>query len=76
MHKEAEAEGILKIQTAEVKAINALKQIGLENEEVIKLRSLDAFKVVGDGQATKIIIPSEIQSMTGLLSGLKESTEK
>jgi hypothetical protein len=37
---------------------------------------LDAFKVVGDGQATKIIIPSEIQSMTGLLSGLKESTEK
>ena len=76
MHKEAEAEGILKIQTAEVKAINALSQIGLSNEDIIKLRSLDAFKVVGDGQATKIIIPSEIQSMTGLVAGVKEAAEK
>ena len=75
LHKEAEAEGILKIQTAEVKAINALIQVGLQKEDVIKLRSLDALKVVGDGQATKINIPSEIQSMTGLIAGLKESTK-
>ena len=76
MHKQAEAEGILKIQSAEVKAINALKEIGLETEDIIKLRSLEAFKIVSDGQATKIIIPSEIQNMTGLLTGLKESTKE
>ena len=74
MHKEAEAEGILKIQQAEANAIAMLKKAGLDNEDIVRLKSLDALKVASDGKATKIIIPSDIQNITGLVAGVKEAS--
>ena len=73
LHKEAEAAGILKLQEAEARAIHMLAQAGLENEDIIRLRSFDALKEVADGQATKVIIPSDIQNLTGLVAGIKEA---
>lgn len=75
LHKQAEAEGILKLQQAEANAIAMLKEAGLNTDEIVRLRSLDAFKVVADGNATKIIIPSDIQNITGLITGVKESVK-
>ena len=46
------------------------------DEAVIKLRSLEAFEKAADGQATKIIIPSEIQGLAGLVSGVTELAAK
>lgn len=74
MHKEAEAEGIIKIQQAEANAIAMLKKAGLDNEDIVRLKSLDALKVASDGKATKIIIPSDIQNITGLVAGVKEAS--
>ena len=73
LHKEAEAEGILKLQQAEANAINMLSQAGLTNEDIVRLRSFDALKVAADGQATKVIIPSDIQNITSLVAGVKEA---
>ena len=42
------------------------------DEAVLKIKSLEAFEKAADGQATKIIIPSEIQGLAGLASSLKE----
>jgi len=42
------------------------------NEQVIKLKAIEAMEKVADGQATKIIIPSEIQGLVGLATGLME----
>ena len=42
------------------------------NKEVIALRSLEALEKVGDGQSTKIIIPSEIQNLASLVTSIKE----
>lgn len=44
----------------------------IPNEQVIQLKSLEAFAKAADGKATKIIIPSEIQGIAGLATGLKE----
>jgi regulator of protease activity HflC (stomatin/prohibitin superfamily) len=73
LHKEAEAEGIMRIQAAEAKAIAMLKQTGLENDDIVRLKSLDALEVAANGQSTKIIIPSDIQNITGLVAGVKEA---
>jgi regulator of protease activity HflC (stomatin/prohibitin superfamily) len=73
MHKQAEAEGILKLQKAEAEAVTLLKSSGLTNDDIVRLRSLDALKIVADGNSTKIIIPSDIQNITGLIAGIKES---
>ncbi len=70
---EGEAEAILKIQQATADGLRAIKDAGAD-DAVIKLKSLEAFASVADGKATKIIIPSEIQNMAGLLAALKEST--
>ena len=74
LHKEAEAEGILKLQQAEANAVAMLIKAGLAPEDVIRLRSFDALKVVADGQATKVIIPSDIQNITSLVAGVKEAS--
>lgn len=73
---EGEAEAILKVQEATAKGIEMINN-SKPTQEMIALRSLEAFEKVGDGQATKIIIPSEIQNLAGLVSSLKEvsSTE-
>ena len=76
MHKQAEAEGLLKLQQAEANSINMLRQAGLTSEEIVRLRSFDALKVAADGVATKIIIPSDIQNITGTVTAVKESISK
>ena len=43
------------------------------SDKVLTLKSLDALKEVANGQATKIIVPSNIQDLTGLIAGVKES---
>ncbi len=52
-----------------------IKSIGVD-ESVIKLRSLEAFEKAANGQATKIIIPSDIQNMAGLATALTELAKK
>ena len=68
---EGEAEAILKVQQANAEGIRLLKEAGAD-EAVLKIKSLEAFEKAADGQATKIIIPSEIQGLAGLASSLKE----
>lgn len=68
---EGEAEAILRVQQATADGIKMIKDAGAD-ESVIKLRSLEAFAKAADGQATKIIIPSEIQGIAGLAKSVKE----
>ena len=68
---EGEAEAILKVQQATADGIRFIREAGAA-ETVLKLRSLDAFEKAADGKATKIIIPSEIQNLAGLLASAKE----
>ena len=71
---EGEAEAILKIQQATADGLKAIKEAGAD-ESVIRLKSLEAFAKAADGRATKIIVPSEIQNMAGLVTSLKELTQ-
>ena len=68
---EGEAEAILKVQKANADGIRFLKEAGAD-EAVLTMKSLEAFEKAADGQATKIIIPSEIQSLAGLAKSAKE----
>ncbi|MCJ7856478.1 SPFH/Band 7/PHB domain protein [Lachnospiraceae bacterium NSJ-143] len=68
---EGEAEAILKVQQATAEGLKMLNAASPE-ASVIAIKSLEAFEKAADGKATKIIIPSEIQSLAGLASGLKE----
>ena len=68
---EGEAEAILKVQQAYADGIRFLKEAGAD-EAVLTLKSLEAFEKAADGQATKIIIPSEIQGIAGLAKSLIE----
>jgi len=68
---EGQAEAILKVQNAKAEGLRMLKDAGAD-EAVLRLKSLEAFEKAADGQATKIIIPSEIQGMAGLVGSLKE----
>ncbi|MBP3493998.1 MAG: SPFH/Band 7/PHB domain protein [Oscillospiraceae bacterium] len=65
MAAEAEAESILKVQQALADAMRMLNEAA-PNDQVIKLKALEAFQKAADGKATKIIIPSEIQGLAGL----------
>ncbi|MBP3607602.1 MAG: SPFH/Band 7/PHB domain protein [Treponema sp.] len=66
-----EAEAILEVQQAKAQGLKMLKDASVD-DSVIKLRSIEAFEEVSHGQATKIIIPSEIQNMAGILTSAKE----
>ena len=68
---EGQAEAILKIQQANADGIRMIKEAGAD-QAVLTLKSLEAFTKAADGRATKIIIPSEIQSVAGLV---KSDTE-
>jgi regulator of protease activity HflC (stomatin/prohibitin superfamily) len=68
---EGEAEAILKVQQATAEGIRLIKEAGADSA-VIQLKSLEAFEKAADGQATKIIIPSDIQGMAGTLKSLVE----
>ena len=77
MIKEAEgrAEAILKVQQANADGIRFIKEAGADNA-VLQLKSVEAFAKAADGKATKIIIPSEIQGIAGLVKSLAEIGEK
>ncbi|MDD3205644.1 MAG: paraslipin [Lachnospiraceae bacterium] len=68
---EGEASAILKVQQATADGIRFIKEAGAD-EAVLRIKSLEAFTKAADGQATKIIIPSEIQGMAGLAASFKE----
>lgn len=65
-----EAEAILAVQKANADAIKMLNEAA-PSDKIIAIRSLEAFAKAADGQATKIIIPSDIQNMAGYVSSLK-----
>ncbi|MCI5903076.1 MAG: SPFH/Band 7/PHB domain protein [Blautia sp.] len=73
MIKEAEgqAEAVLKVQQATAEGLRMIREAGAD-ESVLTLKSLETLAKVADGQATKIIIPSDIQGIAGLATSLKE----
>ena len=68
---EGQSQAILMINQATADGLKLIKDAQLD-DAVIKLKSLEAFQKAADGQATKIIIPSEIQSLAGLAASVKE----
>ena len=72
---EGQAEAILKIQQANADGIRMIKDAGAD-QAVLQLKSLEAFAKAADGKATKIIIPSEIQSLAGLVTSVTEIAKK
>ena len=75
LEAEAQAQAILKVQQAQADALKLLNEAA-PNEQVVKLKSLEAFQAAANGKATKLIIPSEIQGLAGLAAGLKGIVEK
>ena len=72
---DGEAQAILAVQQALADAIALLNEKA-PNDQVIKLKAIEAMRDVADGKATKIIIPSEIQGLVGLATGLVEGTKE
>ena len=72
---EGEAEAILKIQEATAKGLELLKNAGV-NDAVLKLKSYEALEKVANGNATKIIIPSDIQNLATTSAVISEMIEK
>ena len=72
---EGEAEAILALQKATAEGLAMIKAVGMD-EAVLKLRGLEAFEKIADGQATKIIIPSNLQDMSGLVTSISELAKK
>ena len=70
MAAEAEAQSILKVQQAMADSMRLLNE-NAPNDQVIKLKALEALEKVADGKATKIIIPSESQGLAGLAASTK-----
>ncbi len=70
MAAEAEAQSILKVQQAMADSMRLLNE-NAPNDQVIKLKALEALEKVADGKATKLIIPSEIQGLAGLAASAK-----
>ena len=68
---EGEVEAIMKVQQANANGIRYLKEAGAD-EAVLRLKSLEAFMAAADGRATKIIIPSELQGIAGLVKAVTE----
>ena len=67
---EGEAEAIRKVQLALADSIKMLNEAN-PNDQVVKIKALEAYEKAADGQATKIIVPSEIQSLAGLAASFK-----
>ena len=72
---DGEAEAIRKVQQALADSLEMLNQ-SAPNDQVIKLKSIEAMQKIADGKATKIIIPSEIQGLVGLANGLVEGAKE
>ena len=71
---EGEAEAILKVQQANADGIRMLKEAGAD-EAVLKIKSLEAFEKVADGQATTILLPAELQGIASIAATLKETAK-
>lgn len=71
MEAQGEAEAIMMVQKAYADSLKLLNEAA-PTEKVIQIKSLEAFAKAADGKATKIIIPSEIQSLAGLATSFKE----
>ena len=74
LRAEGEAEAILSVNRAMAESMRLLNE-ACPNDQVIKLKALETMRAVADGKATKIIIPSEIQGLAGLATGLVESAK-
>ncbi len=72
---DGEAEAIRKVQQALADSLEMLNQKA-PNDQVIKLKSIQAMEKVADGKATKIIIPSEMQGLVGMANGIVEGTKQ
>jgi regulator of protease activity HflC (stomatin/prohibitin superfamily) len=73
--KNAEAEGLLRVRQAEADGLKLIKDAKAD-EAVLKLRSYEALVKLGEGQATKIIVPSDIQNLAGTITALSEVVKK
>lgn len=71
---EGQAEAILKVQQANADGIRMLKEAGAD-DAVLKIKSLEAFEKVADGQATTILIPSELSGIASLATTFKEASK-
>ena len=74
LEAEGRAEAILKVQQALADSIKLLNDAN-PNDQVVKIKALEAFQAAADGKATKIIIPSEIQGLAGLATSAKALME-
>ena len=72
---EGEAEAIRQVQEATAAGLKMIRDAGVD-ENVIRLRSLEAFEKAVDGKATKIIVPSDIQNFSGLAGAISEVVKK
>ena len=72
---DGEAQAIRTVQQALADSMQMLNEKA-PNDQVVKLKAIEAMEKVADGQATKIIIPSEMQGLVGLATGLVEGTKK
>ena len=72
---EGEAEDIRKVQQALADSLEMLNK-SAPNDQVIKLKSIEAMQKIANGQATKIIIPSEMQGLVGMAEGIVESVKQ
>ena len=71
---EGQAEALMKVQTALADSIKLLNEADA-SEAVLKLKALEAFQAAANGQATKIIIPSELQGLAGMATGIVETVK-
>ena len=71
LQAEGDAEAILKVQTATAEGIKKINE-SVPSEAVLRIKALEAFAAAANGQATKIIIPSEIQGIAGLAESVKD----
>ena len=72
---DGEAQAIMAVQKAMADSLALLNEKA-PNDQVLKLKALEAMQKIADGQAPKIIIPSELQSLAGLAAGIVESTKE
>ena len=72
---EGEAEAIRQVQQALADSLQMLNEKA-PNDNVLKLKAIEAMQKVADGQATKIIIPSEMQGLVGLANGIVEGVKE
>ena len=70
-----EAEAIREVQKAKAEGLQMLREASMD-DKVLKLRSLEAFEKAADGQATKIIVPTDLQSLAGVVTSVAEIAKK